>query len=86
MGVQDVVNQVSYSSQTAFRAKTLAPYKVNGKEGGQFKTEGNLSFLRVYDAGHEVMYYRTCFDARCRDRLLMVLQSPSLRSRRSCRL
>ena len=57
-GVQDVVNQVTYSGQTAFRAKTLAPYKVNGKEKGQYKTEGNLSFLRVYDAGHEVMYYR----------------------------
>jgi hypothetical protein len=46
-----VVNQVTYSSQTAFRAKTLGPYKVNGKESGQFKSEGNLSFLRVYDAG-----------------------------------
>lgn len=50
-GVQDVVNQVTYSGQTAFRAKTLAPYTVNGKEGGQFKTQDNLSFLRVYDAG-----------------------------------
>jgi hypothetical protein len=49
--VQDVVNQVTYSGQTAFRAKTLGPYKVKGKEAGQFKTEGNLSFLRVYDAG-----------------------------------
>lgn len=50
-GVQDVVNQVTYSGQAAFRAKTLGPYNVKGKEGGQFKTEGNLSFLRVYDAG-----------------------------------
>ena len=52
------MNQVTYSSQTAFRSKALAPYKVNGKEGGQFKSEGVLSFLRVYDAGHEVPYYR----------------------------
>ncbi|KAF2438625.1 alpha/beta-hydrolase [Karstenula rhodostoma CBS 690.94] len=29
---------------------TLGLYKVKGKEAGQFKTEGNLSFLRVYDA------------------------------------
>jgi len=31
---------------------------VNGKQGGTFKTEGKLSFLRVFEAGHEVMYYR----------------------------
>lgn len=57
-GVFDVVNSVTYSGSAAFKAKALSPYKVNGKEGGTFKTEGNLSFLRVYAAGHEVMYYR----------------------------
>lgn len=59
-GGYDVANAISYSGQSAFKAKTLAPYKVNGKEGGTFKTQGNLSFLRVYEAGHEVPYYRKC--------------------------
>lgn len=59
-GVLDVANAVTYSGQSAFKSKALAPYTVNGKEGGQFKTEGNLSFLRVYGAGHEIMYYRKC--------------------------
>ncbi|KAF2734505.1 putative carboxypeptidase S1 [Polyplosphaeria fusca] len=53
-----VANVVDYPGNAAFASKALAPYKVNGKEGGQFKTEGNLSFLRVYAAGHEVPYYQ----------------------------
>jgi hypothetical protein len=31
---------------------------VNGVAGGQFKTVDNLSWLRVFGAGHEVPYYR----------------------------
>ncbi|KAF2258268.1 putative carboxypeptidase S1 [Lojkania enalia] len=57
-GVLDVANAIKYPSQAAFTTKTLTSYKVNGKEGGSFKTEGNLSFLRVYEAGHEIMYYQ----------------------------
>ncbi|KAF2646397.1 carboxypeptidase-like protein S1 [Massarina eburnea CBS 473.64] len=53
-GVFDVVNAVSYSGKAAFNTKALASYTVNGKEGGSFKTQDNLSFLRVYGAGHEV--------------------------------
>ena len=57
-GNLDVANQINYSGKSAFAAKALAPYTVNGKEGGQFKTQANLSFLRVYAAGHEVPYYQ----------------------------
>ncbi|KAF2873505.1 putative carboxypeptidase S1 [Massariosphaeria phaeospora] len=57
-GVHDVANAIQYPGQNVFAGKFLTPYKVNGKEGGSFKTEGNLSFLRVYEAGHEVMYYQ----------------------------
>ncbi|KAF1994320.1 putative carboxypeptidase S1 [Amniculicola lignicola CBS 123094] len=58
VGVADVADAISYPGQAAFTAKALAPYKVNGVEGGTFKTQGNLSFLKVYEAGHEVMYYQ----------------------------
>jgi carboxypeptidase D len=37
---------------------------VNGKQQGTFKTEQNLSFLRVFEAGHEVMYYRE-YSCKC---------------------
>ncbi|KAF2468891.1 carboxypeptidase S1 [Lindgomyces ingoldianus] len=57
-GVYDVANAIKYTGQSAFASKALAPYKVKGKEGGSFKTQGNLSFLRVYGAGHEVPYYQ----------------------------
>jgi carboxypeptidase C (cathepsin A) len=56
-GVEAVVNTISYPNSAEFQAKALTPYTVNGIEGGLFKTAGNLSFLRVYGAGHEVPYY-----------------------------
>jgi carboxypeptidase D len=63
--VRDVANAIKYSGHAAFVAHALEPYKVKGVEKGSFKTQGNLSFLRAYEAGHMVMYYRkftvSCF-------------------------
>lgn len=56
-GNQAAAEAVTYSGQNAFKAKALAPYNVGGKQGGTFKTEGKLSFLRVFGAGHEVPFY-----------------------------
>lgn len=36
----------------------LTPYTVNGKKYGEYKTHGNLNWLRVYAAGHEVPAYQ----------------------------
>lgn len=58
MGVQNVANAVAYPGHVSFAAKPLHPYTVNGAEKGSFKTQDNLSFLKVSDAGHMVMYYR----------------------------
>lgn len=58
-GSQLVVNNLNYSDAAEFQSTELAEYTVNGVSGGQFKTVGNLNFLRVYEAGHEVPYYRT---------------------------
>ena len=41
-----------------FKDTELATYKVKGQGKGEFKTLGNLSFLRVYKAGHTVPAYR----------------------------
>lgn len=56
-GNLDAANAVSWSGQSTFAAKTLAPYNVAGKQGGTFKTQDNFSFLRVFGAGHEVPFY-----------------------------
>ncbi|KAH6647100.1 Alpha/Beta hydrolase protein [Truncatella angustata] len=56
-GNLDVANALTYSGSAQFSAKTLAPYTVGGTELGQFKSVDNLSFIRVYGAGHEVPYY-----------------------------
>lgn len=52
---------VTFAGQAAFRAKGLTNYNVKGVSGGQFKTQDNFSFLRVYGAGHEVPYYRKLY-------------------------
>ena len=57
-GGQAVANAVDFSGASAFQAKSLAPYNVNGKQGGTFKSQDNFSFLRVFAAGHEVPYYQ----------------------------
>ncbi|KAI0123616.1 Alpha/Beta hydrolase protein [Xylariales sp. AK1849] len=58
VGNYAVANAITYSGSAQFKAKELAPYTVDGKEMGQFKTVDNLSFIRVYAAGHEVPYYQ----------------------------
>jgi len=52
-------NAIQYSGTSAFAAAALKPYTVAGAQGGTFKSVGNLSFLRVFGAGHEVPFYRT---------------------------
>lgn len=57
-GSQLVVNNLNYTDAAEFQATELAEYTVSGTSAGQFKTVGNLNFLRVYEAGHEVPYYQ----------------------------
>ena len=54
----DVANAIEYPGQSAFAAAAVQPYSVGGAEMGTYKTEGKLSWLRVYGAGHEVPYYQ----------------------------
>lgn len=46
-GSQLVVNNLNYTDAAEFQAKALEEYTVDGVSGGQFKTAGNLNFLRV---------------------------------------
>lgn len=53
-----VANAITYASTSTFAAKAVSSYTVNGVAGGTFKSVGNLSWLRVFGAGHEVPYYQ----------------------------
>lgn len=68
-----VANAVDFDGSAAFAAKEAVNYTVDGVAGGTFKTEGNLSWLRVFGAGHEVSYYREF----SRFLLLVIWFSPS---------
>jgi carboxypeptidase C (cathepsin A) len=57
-GVEAVANAITYTSSAAFKASALTNYTVNGVVSGTYKSVGNLSFLRVFAAGHEVPYYQ----------------------------
>jgi len=57
-GVYTVAGMINYPQSSAFNAAALQPYTVNGVSKGEYKTAGNLNFLKVYGAGHEVPYYR----------------------------
>lgn len=41
-----------------FREQKFEPYTVRGVEKGLFKRDGNLTLMRVFEAGHEVGFYR----------------------------
>ncbi|XP_077221714.1 serine carboxypeptidase-like [Tasmannia lanceolata] len=48
------VHSMEWSGQQAFAAAPNVPFLVDGIEGGQLKSYGPLSFLKVHDAGHMV--------------------------------
>lgn len=58
LGNFKVVNALEWKGQAEFNSTDLAPYTVNGVEKGLFKTVDNLSWLQVYEAGHQVPFYR----------------------------
>lgn len=44
---------ITYPGQIPFKAHPMANYTVDGGLSGTFKSEGNLTFLRVFQAGHD---------------------------------
>ncbi|KAF2806551.1 putative carboxypeptidase S1 [Mytilinidion resinicola] len=51
-GNLDVADAIKYEGTSTFANKRLTPYAVNGLVEGEFKSFKNLSFLRIYEAGH----------------------------------
>lgn len=54
VGNKRMAETIPYPGQAAFKTKNLANYSVNGLVSGTTKTEGNLTFLRVFGAAHQV--------------------------------
>lgn len=50
--------QVNYTHSAEFRSAGYAPFVVDGVEYGEVRQYGNFSFLRIYEAGHEVPFYQ----------------------------
>lgn len=57
-GGEAVSLAVNYTHTEAFKAAGYEPFLVDGTEYGAVRQYGNFSFLRMYEAGHEVPYYQ----------------------------
>jgi carboxypeptidase C (cathepsin A) len=51
-------NAIDFSGTSKFNAKQVVNYTVDGVAKGAFKSVDNLSWLRVYESGHEVPYFQ----------------------------
>ncbi|KAL8839877.1 MAG: hypothetical protein Q9170_001557 [Blastenia crenularia] len=58
LGGQAVSLAVNYTHKAEFAEANYAPFMVDGAEYGEVKQYGNFSFLRIYEAGHEVPFYQ----------------------------
>ena len=57
-GGQAVSLEVNYIHSAEFRASGYEPFMVDGTEYGEVRQYGNFSFMRIYEAGHEVPFYQ----------------------------
>lgn len=57
-GGQALSLAVNYTHSTEFRAAGYEPFVLDGTEYGEVRQFGNFSFLRIYEAGHEVPFYQ----------------------------
>ncbi|KAL8786164.1 MAG: hypothetical protein Q9213_002934 [Squamulea squamosa] len=57
-GGQAVSLAVNYTHKEQFAAAEYTPFIVDGDEYGEVREYGNFSFLRIYEAGHEVPFYQ----------------------------
>lgn len=57
-GGEAVANQLNFTHASEFAKTGYVPFTVNGDEYGEVREYGNFSFLRIYEAGHEVPFYQ----------------------------
>lgn len=54
----EAVQALEWEGKEEFVGTEVSPFTVGGVEKGLFKTGGNLSWLQVYEAGHQVPFFR----------------------------
>ncbi|RCI01730.1 hypothetical protein CU098_002756, partial [Rhizopus stolonifer] len=57
-GVHALTLDLKFNGSEQFSNDTLKPWIIQGKEAGQIQRSDLLTFIRVYEAGHEVPYYQ----------------------------
>ena len=57
-GGEAVSLALNFSYAEQFRAAGYEPFVVDGTEYGEVRQAGNFSFMRIYEAGHEVPFYQ----------------------------
>ncbi|KAK5164759.1 uncharacterized protein LTR77_009422 [Saxophila tyrrhenica] len=57
-GGEAVSMQLEYEHAKEFRQAGYEPFMVDGTQYGEVKEYGKFSFMRIYEAGHEVPYYQ----------------------------
>ena len=57
-GGEAVSLAVNYTHAEDFRAAGYAPFLVDGIEYGAVREQGNFSFVRIYESGHQVPYFQ----------------------------
>jgi carboxypeptidase C (cathepsin A) len=57
-GGQAISLAVNYTHSAEFAKAGYQPFMVDGTEYGEVRQYGNFSFLRIYEAGHEVPFYQ----------------------------
>ncbi|KAI8089781.1 prepro-carboxypeptidase Z [Halteromyces radiatus] len=49
---------LKFDGSDDYQTQKMEPWLVDGIEAGQIQSGGNLTFIRIYEAGHEVPYYQ----------------------------
>jgi hypothetical protein len=57
-GIEAVSLAIPWSGRSAFNEAGYTDFMVDEEAYGQVRQAGNLTFLRVWNAGHEVPYYQ----------------------------
>ncbi|KAI8957971.1 putative carboxypeptidase S1 [Daldinia sp. FL1419] len=58
LGTLKVANTIEWSGKERFSIQDMTPYTFRGTQKGTFKALDNLTFMRIFEAGHNVPFYQ----------------------------
>ncbi|CAG8607346.1 676_t:CDS:1, partial [Ambispora gerdemannii] len=57
-GGYELARELNWKHARHFKKTPIKEWTVNGKRAGQYTRSHGLSFVRIYDAGHEAPFYQ----------------------------